>query len=235
MHLLGHSLKNMKYLTALIILALASTASANNPSKAFQHDADVLRLEHIEYWSGLFEEYKKQEGHYPFQDTLEKPNELGLVKIITAEQSKYLQKGHDDYRKDLDVNASGRFTEKSVSELVVELERALGRTIQERYDMQSVPTQSPIGYYYFFTHDGYLIWTAYFSGGVTAISTLLFDGYTPTVNIVSEGMKGKVTKGFTRDEMLNHPIFKKWKKEKFLKEDFVRQYEEKLANATKQK
>jgi len=70
---------------------------------------------------------------------------------------------------------------------------------------------------------------------VTPISTLLFDGYTPTVNIVSEGMKGKVTKGFTRDEMLNHPTFKKWKKEKFLKEGYVRQLEEKLSDSTKQK
>jgi hypothetical protein len=223
----------MKYLKALILLACVSTASAFSPSEAFQHDADVLRLEHIEYWSGLFEEYEEKEGRYPFQDTLVKPSELGLVKIITKQQSKYLQKGTEDYRQDLDMNAAGRFTEKNMSELVVELERALGRTIPEKYDMQSVPTRSPIGYYYFFTNDGYLIWTTYFSGGVTPISTLLFDGYTPTVNIVSEGMKGKVTKGFTREEMLNHPIFKKWKKEKFLKEDYVRQLEEKLAQSSK--
>ncbi|MEZ5413388.1 MAG: hypothetical protein R3F03_03630 [Opitutaceae bacterium] len=224
----------MKYLNTLIILAWASTASAFSPNEAFQHDADILRLEHIEYWSGLFEEYEKKEGHYPFQDTLGNPNELGLVKIITKKQSEYLQIGEKNYREDLDMNASDRFTEKSVRELVGEIERVLGRTIQEKYDMQSVPTRSPIGYYYFFTNDGYLIWTTYFSGGVTPISTLLMDGYTPTVNIVSEGMKGKVTKGFTRDEMLNHPIFKKWKKEKFFKEGYVRQLEEKFANSTKQ-
>jgi hypothetical protein len=225
----------MKYHKALILIACVSTASAFSPSEAFQHDADVLRLEHIEYWSGLFEEYEEKEGHYPFQDALENPSELGLVKIVTKKQNEYLQKGTKDYREDLDMNATGRFTEKSVSELVVELERVLERTIPEKYDIQSVPTRSPIGYYYFFANDGYLIWTTYFSGGVTPISTLLFDGYTPTVNIVSEGMKGKVTKGFTRDEMLNHPIFKKWKKEKFLKEGYVRELEEKLAASSKQK
>jgi hypothetical protein len=225
----------MKHLKALILLACVSTASAFSPSEAFQHDADVLRLEHIEYWSGLFEEYEEKEGHYPFQDTLENPSELGLVKIITKKQSEYIQKGTKDYREDLDMNATGRFTEKSVAELVVELERVLERTVPEKYDMQSVPTRSPIGYYYFFSNDGYLIWTTYFSGGVTPISTLLFDGYTPTVNIVSEGMKGKVTKGFPRDEMLNHPIFKKWKKEKFLKEGYVRELEEKLAASSKRK
>jgi len=117
----------MKYLNTLILFACVSTASAFNPSDAFQHDADVLRLEHIEYWSGLFEEYEKKEGHYPFQDTLENPYELGLVKIITKKQSEYLQKGTKDYREDLDMNASGRFTEKSVSELVVRT-RASPRT-----------------------------------------------------------------------------------------------------------
>lgn len=225
----------MKHFKALILLVCVSTTSAFSPSEAFQHDADILRLEHIEYWSGIFEEYEEKAGHYPFQDTLKHSSELGLVKIITNKQSEYLQKGTKDYREDLDMNASGRFTEMNVSELVLELERVLGRTILEKYDMQSIPTKSPIGYYYFFTNDGYLIWTTYFSGGVTPISTLLFDGYTPTVNIVSKGMKGQVTKGFTRNEMLNHPIFKEWKKEKFLKENYVRQLEEKLAHCSKQK
>jgi hypothetical protein len=43
------------------------------------------------------------------------------------------------------------------------------------------------------------------------------DGFTPTVNIVSEGMKGKVTKALTRDEIIKHPIFKKWRRRKLSK------------------
>ncbi|MCH6258649.1 hypothetical protein MLD52_18960 [Puniceicoccaceae bacterium K14] len=224
----------MKFLKVLILLSFASTASAFSPSEAFQHDADILRLEHIEYWSGLFEEYQKKEGHYPFQNLLDNPSVLGLVKIITKNQSEYLQKGTNEYREDLDMNAKGRFTEKDVSELVVELERVLERTISGKYDIQSVPTQSPVGYYYFFTNDGYLIWTTYFSGGVTPISTLLYDGYTPTVNIVSEGMKENVTKALTREEMLRHKIYKKWKKKKLLKEEYVRNLERSLAESSKQ-
>jgi len=48
------------------------------------------------------------------------------------------------------------------------------------------------------------------------------DGITPTVNIVSEGMKGKVAKALTRKEMLNHPIFKGWISSPFQKEAYVR-------------
>jgi hypothetical protein len=47
------------------------------------------------------------------------------------------------------------------------------------------------------------------------------DGYTPTVNIVSKGMVGKVTKALTRDEMLNHPIYKSWVSRSFHKGEYV--------------
>ena len=134
----------------------------------------------------------------------------------------YLSPGSANYRKRLDNNSNGRSKEQPISRLVEELEAGLKRTIPEKYDIQKVPTSSPVGYFYFITKDGYLIWVTCITCDVTLISTLLFDGYTPTVNIVSEGMKGKVTKALLREEMLAHPIFKEWKTRGYHKEEYVR-------------
>ena len=94
-----------------------------------------------------------------------------------------------------------------------------------KYDIQKVPTKSPVGYYYFVEKDGYLIWTTCITCRITKISTLLMDGFTPTVNIVSNGMKGKVTKALTREEMISHKIFKNWISRSFYKEEHVRRIE----------
>ena len=189
---------------------------------SFQRDADQIRLEHLLYWTGLVEEYHSVKGYYPLQDNLENKDDIGLVKIATKQQRSYLSPGSSNYDQRLDNNSGGRFKEDSIRNLVAEIEAGLNRTVAERYDIQKVPTSSPIGYFYFYTADGYLIWTTCITCGVTLISTLLYDGYTPTVNIVSEGMKGKVTKALLRDEMISHPIFKDWVSGGFQKEEYVR-------------
>jgi hypothetical protein len=117
-------------------------------------------------------------------------------------------KGGANYNSKFDSNYDGTYNEISVKDFVSEMESKLGHQIKEYYDVQKVPAKSSVGYNYFATDKGYLLWGICISCGVTQISTLLMDGYTPTVNIVSAGMKGKVTKALTREEMLNHSIFK---------------------------
>lgn len=191
----------------------------------FQRDADIVRLEHILYWSELMEEYHAKKGSFPFQDKLQKDDFACLVKIVTKMQRQFISPGSKEYNPELDMNANNTFKEVSVKDLITELESVLGREIKEYYDIQKVPTRSPIGYYYFASHDGYLIWCICPTYGVSKISTLLMDGYTPTVNIVSGGMKGKVTKAMTRQELIENNTFKKWQKRKFSKgkEPYIRQ------------
>jgi len=191
----------------------------------FQRDADVVRLEHILYWSELIEEYHKQKGSYPFQTQLEENDFAILVKIATKIQRQFISPGSKDYNSELDMNATGQFKELPVSKFISELENVLGREIKEHYDIQKAPTVSPVGYYYFSTPDGYLIWCICPTYGVSKISTLLMDGVTPTVNIVSKGMKGKVTKALLRQELIENPIFKEWRQRKLTenKESYVRQ------------
>ena len=209
-----------------LLLAASYCANSNDVHSAFHNDADLARLEHLEHWTGLIEEYEKKVGSYPFHGQLKNPESIGLVRIASANQLKYFTPGSNEYIKDLDNNVTSRFQEFSVSAFINELERGLGREVYEKYDIQYVPDGSPIWYHYFVTSDGYLFWVTCHSCDVTLISTLLYDGYTPTVNIVSKGMKGKVTKALIREEMLQHPIYLKWKSRQYNKEGFVRQREE---------
>ena len=204
---------------ALLCLPLPSCTKVE---RQFQNDADLIRLEHLQYWTGLVEEYQQKTGSYPFQEKLRSNSEIGLVKIATKQQRQYLSPGNEKYNPNLDNNANGAFKEFSIKNFVSVIEGALGREIDEKYDIQKVPTKNAIGYYYFVSADGYLIWVTCISCGVTGISTLLMDGITPTVNIVSEGMKGKVTKALTREEMVSHPTFKDWVSKPFQKEAYVR-------------
>lgn len=203
-----------------------------NAMRGFEKDADKARLEHLVYWTGLFEEYKNKAGYYPLQNGLnsDKP---GLVRIATKEQQAYFDKSSKQYKADIDNNADGRFQEFPMKLLVEELEHKLDRTVDEKYDIQKAPYKGPNYYNYFVTKDGYLMWVVCNSCGVTKISTLLMDGSTATVNIVSESMIGKVIKALPRDQMIAHPIFKEWMALPYDKEGFVREREKEKLHDSK--
>jgi hypothetical protein len=194
----------------------------SDPIKAFQEDADLLRLEHLEYWTALLDEYHKIKGHYPFHNKFNSDNDIALVKIATKQQIQYLSPGSSSYNSKLDINQTNFFKEHKVKDFVKELETVLNRTIEEKYDIQKVPTSSPVGYHYFASKDGYLVWVTCTTCGVTPVSTLLMNGFTPTVNIVSKGMVGQVPKALLKKEMLEHPIYKEWVSKSFHKEKYVR-------------
>lgn len=217
----------MKFRLFVLVAVIFSSTSLANPAEEFQEDADLLRLEHLEYWTLLLEQYHQKNGYYPFQPEAEESGDIILVKIATKQQLSFLSAGGANYDKRLDNNQSGYFKERSVKEFVEELERALARELEEKYDIQKVPTESPVGYYYFASKDGYLVWVTCITCGVTPVSTLLMDGSTPTVNIVSEGMVGKVPKALTRKVMLNHPTYRSWVSREFHKEEYVRRLVEK--------
>lgn len=209
----------------LFALKIVVNKFLNNTEEGFQNDADLMRLEHLVYWTGLIEDYYQKAGYYPFQNQLSSKEEIGLVRIASKQQQQYFNPKSDKYAERLDNNANGFFKEFQIKDFVKELENILDKQIDEKYDIQKAPTQSPIGYNYFISDKGYLLWVTCITCGVTEMSTLLMDGITPTVNIVSDGMKGEVTKALTRKEMISHPVFKKWLNRKFIKEGFARERE----------
>lgn len=199
----------------------------------FRDDADTVRLEHMAYWSGLIEEYHDKTGQYPMQDWIEDGQDTRLVRIQTTAQRAYVTKDTDQYNASADMNPDGFFPEASMADFVATLEGGLKRPIEEKYDIQQVPTTSPVGYYYFATRDGYVLWGTCIRCGVTTVSTLLLDGYTPTINIVSPSMVDKVTKAKTRQDMLADPVFRDLANRPYYKEGYVRALERKHVHDSK--
>ena len=148
----------MKFKFIIILVISFISACSANPAKQFQEDADLIRLEHLEYWTEIIEKYNQVKGGYPFQAEIQKSEDIVLVKIATKQQMRYLSSGGDKYDKRLDNNQLGYFKEHPVKDFVAEIESVLGYEIEEKYDIQKVPTSSPVGYYYFTSKDGYLFW-----------------------------------------------------------------------------
>jgi len=107
------------YLSIFTILFLCSCAAVDDAEVRFQNDADLIRLEHLVYWTGLIEEYESRQGTYPFQNELDSSQSIGLVNIATKQQARSIG------------IVSGRYTMKTIAELVEELESVLGRAIDE--------------------------------------------------------------------------------------------------------
>lgn len=217
----------MRKILILFLLFFYTASNANSfkeniliAERGFQEDADLVRLQDLAYWTGLIEKYQSETGFFPFQNELQE-NEVVAVKIATKFQQQF------------DKNKRSDFKEKSMKDFVSLLSSQFGKHIDERYDIQKVPTNSPVGYHYFVTKDGYLLWVTCITCGVTPISTLLLDGITPTVNITSDGMVDKVTKAMTRKAMLSHPIYKGWVSRKFHKKAYIESLVEKNINDSK--
>jgi hypothetical protein len=224
-----------KYLILAFPISVCISCSSNQkPENAFQADADQARLEHLIYWTGLIEEYFSKLGHYPFQSDLASKDGIGLVRVATKNQQAYFSKSSKKYNENMDNNISHNFQEFPVGALIAILEKGIGREIEEKYDIQKVPTRSPVWYNYFVTKDGYLFWVTCITCGVTNASTLLMDGITPTVNIASKDMVKDVTKSKTRLEMISDPDFQQWVSKGFKKEGFVRKIEAENINDSKQ-
>ena len=217
--------QSLRILFLSLLALVTACGTIEHPALQFQRDADQARLEHLEYWTGLIEAYEAETGYYPFFNEVDGEESWVQVRIASARQAQYFTPGSPKYSVEFDNNSTGRFTEFSVGEFVAELERVLGGPIDEKYDIQYVPTSSPTWYFYFATSKGYLMWVTCITCDVTMISTLLLDGYTPTVNIGSPEMAEWIPKALVRDELLSHPTFLEWKSRGFIKEGFVRERE----------
>lgn len=176
----------------------------------YQKNADRLRLDDLFYWTGLIEEYHYKTGHYPFQQQFIGTGEIGFIRIVSAQQRQYFDPTSGNYIPQFDNNYDQRFAQFSMDAFAYELQQVLDKNVRAAFDIQRVPSGFPLGYNYFVTSDGYLMWVPCKSCGDTAISGLLEDGSVAIVYIGSEAMVPKATKALTRTEMLSHPQFQAW-------------------------
>lgn len=127
------------YVTAMM---LALVGCATDTASDYQSDADLIRLQHLSYQSGLVEEYYAKTNSHPLQSKASNTENPVIVKIATRQQAEQFS------------SFMHHFDSVSMADFVKELESGLGREVEELYDIQQVAIKSPVGYFYFATTDG---------------------------------------------------------------------------------
>jgi hypothetical protein len=107
----------------------------------YQEAADVYRLKHLQYYGGLIEEYHVKTGEYPFEGE----SELPIYAFVAHDRQVAGTEGGIPYEHE----------RRTMAEFVSELEKGLGREIDEFYDPQYVATVRPNFYMYVFHEDRY--------------------------------------------------------------------------------
>lgn len=109
--------------------------------KELQDNCDIVRLKHLKYYAELIEEYKAKTGHYPFQEK----SQIQIYALIYNKQQK-------EFATDTNPNNHKLISPK---DFFTELEKGLGRKIDQMYDPQYAPTCRPIFYMYMIQGDTY--------------------------------------------------------------------------------
>lgn len=110
-------------------------------STKFQQDADIVRLQHLQYYAELIESYHQKMGKYPFQKVIPVPLYIHVANNEQIEFTKQaLPLAHETAPFKL---------------LVHELEKGLGYEIDEYFDPQYRPDYKPNFYVYMVTKDTY--------------------------------------------------------------------------------
>jgi hypothetical protein len=131
-----------KLFTVFLVLAgfalFTSCKSYRNTENIYQADADIVRLQHFDYYAQLLTEYYEKNGKYPFQHEKEYPV---YVFILTDFQEK-------DFK---DTNPYRHYTVDD-RHFFQELSEGLGRGIYEKYDPQKVGTDGRPNMYIYMVH-----------------------------------------------------------------------------------
>ncbi len=109
--------------------------------EGFQNDADIIRLEHLRYWTNRVEDYHNKTGKYPFQGESTVPI---YVFVATSQQQKYITQP-----------PPAPAIARSMKDFVKILETSLGKPINEYYDPQYAPDAKPNFYMYMIDGDTY--------------------------------------------------------------------------------
>jgi hypothetical protein len=116
-----------------------SCQSYRNMEDIYQADADIVRIQHFDYYAQLLAEYYEKAGKYPFQYEKEYPV---YVFILTSFQEK-------DFR---DTNPYRHYTVND-KYFFEELSDVLGKDIYEKYDPQKVSSDGRPNMYIYMVYE----------------------------------------------------------------------------------
>lgn len=117
-----------------------SSPALEKKEQEYQDDCDIVRLQHLVYYGKLIEEYKQKVGKYPFEGE----NQQVYAFIYNKKQKKYSKDTNTTKHKLI-----------SPKDFFAELEKGLGRKIDQLYDPQYVPSGRPVLYMYMIDHNQY--------------------------------------------------------------------------------
>lgn len=117
-----------------------ASPALDKKEQEYQDDCDIVRLQHLLYYGKLIEEYKQKSGKYPFE---------GEKQQVYAFVYNNLQK---KYCKDTNPNQHKQVSPK---DFFAELEKGLGRQIDQLFDPQYVPSGRPVFYIYMINGNQY--------------------------------------------------------------------------------
>lgn len=137
----------LRYKILLVLLVVSVgviallTAVYIKSDTEFQKNADIMRLKHIQHYGDLIASYKEKTGYYPFQGL----NEIPIYVYVANDEQIEFTEGGPSY--------SYRWI--SFREFILELENALGHSVEEFYDPQFRPVNKPNFYMYLIKDDTY--------------------------------------------------------------------------------
>ncbi len=120
---------------ALFFCCITVLLAASAAFTRFQQDADTLRLRHLQYYNRLIERYHTIKGIYPFQNN--DPKTPVYIFIANSDQQKFTHPGPPFAHLEI-----------SCQQFIAELEKVLGKKIDELYDPQQQPAKKPNFYIY---------------------------------------------------------------------------------------
>lgn len=218
-----------KTFTVLMVLMglilTAPTFSQNNsiipqalyqPYVSFQTNADIVRLKHLVYWGQLIDEYHQKTGHYPFANQSRHPI---YVEIATPQQQSYFK----------DIKPPAPATTKSMKEFVKELEKGLGRGIQEYYDPQYAPDGKPNFYIYMIDQSQYHLAVHTFSD--YPFSRKIAENYYKVEISNQPNQKSNI---FSLGDLLQNQAFQQSINQPIEKADFFKERERKTLSISKE-
>lgn len=119
---------------------ISPVSAAPTVEELYQRDADIVRMQHFDYYAGLLSEYYQKVQKYPFQGDKDAPVYVFLLNDTQAEH--------------FTDNLPDRHYRLSARDFFEELERGLGRPVNEKYDPQKYGTDGrPTMYIYMIDGD----------------------------------------------------------------------------------
>jgi hypothetical protein len=130
------------FLFLSFVIFFVSCQKYRQIEEIYQSDADIIRIQHFDYYAKLLTEYYEQNGKYPFQ--YEKDEQVYIFILNNIQESKF---------KDTNPYIHYTVDDKWFFE---ELSNGLGREIDEKYDPQKVAADARPNYYVYMVDNDYM-------------------------------------------------------------------------------